>query len=412
MSQHSFSKSKIKVVLLEGIHQRAQQQFSDAGYENVMHDSSSLKGQDLDEALGDAHILGIRSRTQLTQALLDKAPKLMAVGCFCIGTNQVDLNHSASLGIPVFNSPFSNTRSVAELMLAQMILLLRRIPEKSHFAHLGTWQKSADQAHETRGKTLGIIGYGRIGSQLSVLAEALGMQVVFYDTEPKLSMGNAKPVQTLKELLTMSDVVSLHVPQTPQTQWMIGKQELALMKPGSILMNASRGKVVQIEALADALSCGHLKGAAVDVFPKEPKSNQERFESPLCGMPNVILTPHIGGSTLEAQEQIGVDVANKLIRYSDNGSTLGAVNFPQVVLPVYEDVIRIIHIHHNQPGVMHEINAICSKSNFNVAAQYLQTKGPLGYVVMDVASDKSLCLDVHKALTNIEGTLRSRVLYG
>src|SRR5699024_4081443 len=337
MAKTSLDKSKIRILLLEGIHQNAVDHFRANGYTNITHLTGALTDDELKDAIKDAHMVGIRSRTQLTRDVFEAANKLMAVGCFCIGTNQVDLNAALERGIPVFNAPYSNTRSVAELVLAEAIMLLRGIPEKNARAHEGGWLKSAKNSHEARGKTLGIVGYGNIGAQLSVLAESLGFNVIFYDVVSKLGMGNATQVASLDELLARADVVSLHVPDLPSTRWMIGQEQLALMKPNSILINASRGSVVVIEALAEVLKAGKLYGAAIDVFPVEPKRNEEEFVSPLRGLPNVILTPHIGGSTLEAQENIGIEVSEKLIIYSDNGTTITAVNFPEVALPAHPD---------------------------------------------------------------------------
>ena len=355
------------------------------------------------------HFLGIRSRTQLTAEVLAAAEKLVAVGAFCIGTNQIDLDAAAVRGVPVFNAPFSNTRSVAELVLAEAILLLRDVPAKNALAHRGVWAKSAADAHEIRGKTLGVVGYGNIGSQLSVLAEALGMRVVFHDVAAKLPLGNASAGASLDAVLAEADVVTLHVPETPQTQWMIGAAELAQMKPGAMLLNASRGTVVDLNALADALEEGHLGGAAIDVFPTEPRSNADPFESPLQRFDNVILTPHIGGSTVEAQENIGIEVAGKLVRYSDNGSTMSAVNFPEVSLPPHPGQHRLLHVHENRPGVLSAINRVFSEQGVNVSGQYLQTRGAIGYVVIDVdtaSSEAALA-----ALQNVPGTIRSRLLF-
>jgi D-3-phosphoglycerate dehydrogenase len=333
----------------------------------------------------------------------------MSVGCFCIGTNQVDVSAAMALGVPVFNAPYSNTRSVAELVLAESILLLRGVPEKTTLMHEGVWKKSAAASYEVRGKTLGVIGYGNIGSQLGVLAEGLGMQVIFYDVVRKLNLGNARQVDDLEELLGMADVVSLHVPADPTTANLMSAERIDQMRDQAVLVNASRGNVVDIPALASRLREGKLLGAAVDVFPEEPKSNNEPFLSSLRGIPNVILTPHIGGSTVEAQENIGLEVAEKLIRYSDNGSTLSAVNFPEVALPEHPGKHRLLHIHRNVPGVLSAINQALADASVNVAGQYLQTMGEIGYVVIDIEADYSR--DVRAALTAIEGTVRTRVLY-
>ncbi|MCE8018522.1 phosphoglycerate dehydrogenase [Halomonas sp. MCCC 1A11036] len=409
MAKTSLDKSKIKILLLEGVHQSAVDNFLNAGYTNIEHLPTSLDEATLIEKIRDVHFLGIRSRTQLNERVFAAAEKLNAVGCFCIGTNQVDLNAALARGIPVFNAPYSNTRSVAELVLAEAIMLLRGIPEKNARAHQGGWLKSAKASHEARGKTLGIVGYGNIGAQLSVLAESLGFNVIFYDVVTKLGMGNANQVASLEELLARSDVVSLHVPELPSTKWMITKDQLALMKPSGILINASRGSVVVIEDLAEALRAGRLYGAAIDVFPVEPKGNDEEFVSPLRGLPNVILTPHIGGSTLEAQENIGIEVSEKMITYSDNGTTVTSVNFPEVALPAHPDKHRVLHIHDNVPGVLSEINRVLSENDINISGQYLQTNEKVGYVVIDV--DKAYGPQALEALRQVEHTLRVRVLY-
>lgn len=405
----SVDKEKIRFLLLEGIHPSAVDVLKAAGYSRIESLPGALPEAELKARIADAHFLGIRSRTQLTVEVLAHARRLTAVGCFCIGTNQVDLAAARERGIAVFNAPFSNTRSVAELVLAEAILLMRGVPEKNAVAHRGGWLKSASNAYEIRGKTLGIVGYGAIGTQLSVLAEGLGMKVVFFDITAKLPMGNSRPMSTLAELLSVSDVVSLHVPETADTQWMIGAPQIALMKPQSVLINASRGSVVELEALASALRRKTLLGAAIDVFPQEPHGNDDSFESPLRGLDNVILTPHIGGSTLEAQENIGVEVAEKLVKYSDNGTTTSAVNFPEVALPAHPGKHRLLHIHHNVPGVLSSINRIFSDLHINIAAQYLQTRENVGYVVMDIeAAHSELALS---RLAEVPGTLRSRVLF-
>lgn len=409
MTKTSLDKAHIKFLLLEGIHPSAIKLLQAAGYSNIESISGALEGAALLAKIADAHFVGIRSRTQLTADVFAHAHKLAAVGCFCIGTNQVDLDAARERGIAVFNAPFSNTRSVAELVLAEAILLLRGIPAKSAAAHRGGWLKSADNAYEIRGKTLGIVGYGSIGTQLSVLAEGLGMQVVFYDVVTKLALGNARQVTSLHDLLAMSDVVSLHVPELPSTQWMMGTAQIAAMKPGSVLINASRGTVVEIEALAEALTAKKLLGAAIDVFPLEPSSNKEPFESPLRGLDNVILTPHVGGSTMEAQENIGIEVAEKLVKYSDNGTSTSSVNFPEVALPAHPGKHRLLHIHRNVPGVLQQINTVFGANNINIAAQYLQTHGDIGYVVIDIDAAHS---DVALAkLADVTGTIRSRVLF-
>jgi len=409
VTKTSTEKSKIKFLLLEGIHPSAVKVLQAAGYSQIENLPGALSDEALKLKIADAHFVGIRSRTQLSAEVLAHAHKLAAIGCFCIGTNQVDLNAARERGIVVFNAPFSNTRSVAELVLAEAIVLMRGIPEKNAVAHRGGWLKSADNAFEIRGKTLGIVGYGAIGSQLSVLAESLGMQVVFFDVVTKLPLGNARQVANLADLLAQADVVSLHVPETPATQWMMGATQIAAMKPGSVLINASRGTVVEIEPLAEALRQKKLLGAAIDVFPQEPRSNQDTFESPLRGLDNVILTPHIGGSTLEAQENIGIEVAEKLVKYSDNGTSTSSVNFPEVALPAHPGKHRLLHIHHNVPGVLSKINHVFSDNHINIAAQYLQTRDAVGYVVIDIDAAHS---DVALAkLAEVPGTLRCRVLF-
>ncbi len=409
MPDTSLDKSKIKFLLLEGIHPSSEDILRQSGYTQIESISGALPEDQLLQKISDVHFVGIRSRTQLTAEVLAQAHKLVAVGCFCIGTNQVDLNAARERGIAVFNAPYSNTRSVAELVLAEAILLLRGIPEKNAVAHRGGWLKSADNAYEIRGKTLGIVGYGSIGTQLSVLAEGLGMHVAFYDVVNKLPLGNARQVHNLHALLGQSDIVSLHVPELPSTQWMIGAAEIAAMKPGGILINAARGTVVEIEPLAEALRQKKLLGAAIDVFPVEPRSNKDEFVSPLRGLDNVILTPHIGGSTMEAQANIGLEVAEKLVRYSDNGTSTSSVNFPEVALPPHAGKHRILHIHRNVPGVLSEINRILADNHINISAQYLQTNESVGYVVIDMdAASSPLALD---KLAQVPGTIRSRVLF-
>jgi D-3-phosphoglycerate dehydrogenase len=406
---NSLAKEKIKILLLEGVHQSALEELTAKGYSNIEYIKTSLNESDLIEKISSAHFIGIRSRTQLTAEVLSHAKKLVAIGCFCIGTNQVDIIAAQEFGIPVFNAPFSNTRSVAELVLGEALLLLRGIPEKSAKAHRGEWIKSAVGSFEARGKTLGIIGYGHIGTQLGILAETLGMRVRFYDIETKLPLGNASQVSTLSALLGESDVVSLHVPETPQTQYMIGSDQFSAMKQGAVFINASRGTVVDIDALAEALSDKKIAGAAIDVFPVEPKGNDDEFVSPLRGFDNVILTPHIGGSTKEAQENIGLEVASKLAKYSDNGSSLSAVNFPEVSLPEHVNTSRLLHIHHNQPGVLTKINQAFAEHGVNIAAQYLQTDDKIGYVVIDIESADSV--RALKTLKAIDGTIRARILH-
>ncbi|MFT4938550.1 MAG: D-3-phosphoglycerate dehydrogenase [Paraglaciecola sp.] len=409
MSKVSLPKDKIRILLLEGLHQSTLDTLQANGYENIESLKTSLPEDELIEKIKDVHFIGIRSRTQLNEKVIAAANKLVAVGCFCIGTNQVDLDATQKRGIPVFNAPFSNTRSVAELALGQIILLLRGVPAKNAKAHRGEWDKSAVGSFEARGKTLGIIGYGHIGTQLSILAEHLGMRVQFFDVEDKLVLGNSKQVKSLRQLLKTSDVVTLHVPETKQTQNMIGAKELAWMKDGAILMNAARGTVIDIDALVQALQSGKLRGAAIDVFPVEPKSNNELFESPLTAFDNVILTPHVGGSTQEAQQNIGIEVAGKLAKYSDNGSTLSAVNFPEVSLPEHTDGSRLLHIHNNEPGVLIKIIQAFAEKNINIAAQYLQTNVNIGYVVIDVETDDAR--EAFEQLSIIPGTIKTRILH-
>jgi len=409
MAQQSLEKSKIRFLLLEGVHHSAVETLQRAGYHNIELHQKALPTEELKIAIADAHFVGIRSRSQLTAEIFEAAKKLVAVGCFCIGTNQVDLQAATRRGVAVFNAPFSNTRSVAELVIAEAILLLRGIAEKNAAAHRGVWLKTAANSFEIRGKTLGIIGYGNIGMQLGVIAEGLGMQVRFYDVVNKLPLGNARQVASLEQLLAGSEVVSLHVPENTSTRNMIGAAELAHMKQGSILINASRGTVVDIDALAASLADGSLGGAAIDVFPVEPRSNDDEFVSPLRQFDNTFLTPHIGGSTMEAQANIGAEVAEKLARYSDNGTSTSSVNFPEVALPAHEGSHRLLHIHHNVPGIMGAINRVFSENNLNVSAQYLQTNDAIGYVVIDIDAEYS---DMALArLAGIEGTIRSRVLF-
>ena len=405
----SFDKSKLKVLLLEGIHPSAERIFRDAGYENIETVKTALTGDELKAKLEGVHFLGIRSRTTLTRDIFEAADKLVAVGCYCIGTNQVDLTAATAHGVVVFNAPYSNTRSVAELVLAEAILLLRGIPEKSAQAHRGGWAKTANDSFEIRGKTLGIVGYGSIGSQLSVLAESLGMRVIFYDVVSKLPLGNTSQIPSLEGLLGQADIVTLHVPDLPSTRNLMDQERISQMKPKSILINASRGTVVDIDALTKALEEKHLLGTAIDVFPVEPKSNNDEFISPLRGFDNAILTPHIGGSTQEAQENIGVEVAEKLVRYSDNGSTLTSVNFPEVALPPHPNHHRLLHVHENRPGVLSAINSVFAENHINIGSQFLQTSDKIGYVVIDVDRDYS---DVAlEKLSEIEGTIRCRVLF-
>lgn len=405
----SLDKAKIKFLLLEGVHQSALDSLHYAGYTNIEYHQKALDDADLIEAIKDAHFIGIRSRTHLTEEVLQHAHKLIAIGCFCIGTNQVDLEAAKRRGIPVFNAPFSNTRSVAELVLGEMLLLKRKIPQANAEVHRGVWNKSAIGSHEVRGKKLGIIGYGHIGSQLSVLAEAIGMRVYFYDIENKLPLGNAQQIRTLEELLSTCDVISLHVPENDSTKNLMSRERIEQLKQSSILINAARGTVVDLEALADALDSGQVLGAAIDVFPTEPASINEPFESVLRRFDNVILTPHIGGSTSEAQANIGSEVANKMVKYSDNGSTLSAVNFPEVSLPEHLGAKRLMHIHHNRPGILNKINQIFTDEGVNIAAQYLQTNPQIGYVVIDVETTHAD--NVLQRLRSIDGTIKARVLF-
>ena len=405
----SLDKSKIKFVLFEGVHQSALDTLHAAGYTNIDYYKKALDGNELKEAIKDAHFIGLRSRTHLTAEMIEAAPKLIAVGCFCIGTNQVDLNAAKARGIPVFNAPFSNTRSVAELVLGEILLLMRNVPRANAEVHRGVWNKSATGSHEVRGKKLGIIGYGHIGSQLSIIAESLGMDVYFYDIENKLPLGNAKQVRSLEELLSSCDVISLHVPELPSTKNLMNAERISQLKQGAILINAARSTVVDIDALAQALKDGKIHGAAIDVFPIEPASINEEFVSPLREFDNVILTPHIGGSTAEAQENIGFEVAGKFVKYSDNGSTLSSVNFPEVSLPEHEGTKRLLHIHENRPGILNKLNQIFVEANLNIAAQYLQTDPKIGYVVVDVETNDASPLLMK--LKEIDGTIRARVLY-
>ena len=405
----SLEKSKIKILLLEGVHQSAVDTLNAHGYSNIEYVKGALPEADLIEKVKDVHFIGIRSRSQLTDKVFDAAEKLVAVGCFCIGTNQVNLTAATHRGVAVFNAPYSNTRSVAELVLAEAIILLRGVAEKNAKAHRGEWQKSAVNSYEIRGKKLGIVGYGSIGSQLSVLAESLGMEVYFYDVVTKLPLGNATQIASMKELPGMCDVISLHVPETGATKDLMGKTEFSQMKEGSIFLNAARGTVVDIDALCGVLAEGRLLGAAVDVFPVEPRTNKDEFISPLREFDNVILTPHVGGSTMEAQENIGYEVAEKLAKYSDNGTSITSVNFPEVALPEHPNVHRLLHIHNNVPGVLTAINTIFSENNINISGQYLQTNDKVGYVVIDVEAESSqIAVDKIK---QVEGTIRVRRLF-
>jgi len=409
MKKYSLGKEQIKVLLLEGIHDSAVKILQENGYTNIQSYSTALDKDELMEKINDVHMIGIRSRTELTKDVLKHANKLITVGCFSIGTNQVDKKVAKSLGIPVFNAPFSNTRSVAELVIAESIMLMRSVPKLNLNAHKGKWLKTAKDSHEIRGKTLGIIGYGHIGSQVSIMAEALGMKVIYFDIEKKLSLGNTIQCKTLHEVLKNADIVTLHVPSTKSTKEMIGAKEIALMKKGSLLINASRGDVVEYNAVADALKTGHILGVAADVFPAEPASNNEPFKFVLQGLDNVILTPHVGGSTLEAQENIGIEVAEKMIQYSDIGATLGSVNFPQISLTPNKDLQRFLHIHKNQPGVMQEVNSVFSNKGINIASVFLQTDSEIGYTIIDTESQ--LDDTILKELKEIKHTIKARMLY-
>ena len=405
----SFPKDKIKILLLEGVHQSSIREFKKRGYNNIDYRKGALSETELLDIIENYHLIGIRSKTNITEKVFEKASKLLAVGCFCIGTNQVDLDAARQHGIAVFNSPYSNTRSVAELIIAMSVMLLRRIPARDKAAHKGIWLKDAENSYELRGKTIGIVGYGHIGSQVSVLAEGMGLKVIYYDIESKLPLGNANAVDSMDELLETSDIVTLHVPATDQTKRMIGAEHFAKMKEGSIFLNLSRGTVVIIEDLKAAIVSGKLLGAAVDVFPKEPKIKSEKFESPLQGLDNVILTPHIGGSTQEAQENIGIDSAIKLSGYLDGGSSSGNHSIPALSVPLQQDTHRILHIHKNVPGVLSEINSRLSQVNVNVCAQYLKTNESVGYVVLDV--DGSATLEALEELKQVKNTIRARILF-
>lgn len=405
----SYPKDKIKVLLLEGLNKSAVDTFEQAGYTNIEKYDKALGEDELIKKLKDVHILGIRSKTQITEKVLKNAPKLLGLGAFCIGTNQIDLDTATKLGIAVFNSPYSNTRSVAELVIGESIMLIRRLPDKDRAAHQGNWQKDAKGSHELRGKTLGIIGYGHIGSQVSVLSESMGLKVIYYDVEPKLPLGNAEPVDSMDKLLKRADIVSLHVPGIPTTVNLLNEEKIQKIKKGAILLNLSRGNVVDLDAARKALDSGRLSGMGVDVFPVEPKQKGEGFVSPLQGAPNTILTPHIGGSTEEAQVNIGFDVAGKLVNWLDNGSTVGSLTVPALNLPIQLDTNRFLHIHANQPGVLSELNSIVGKMNVNIVGQYLKTTEDIGYVVLD--TQKKDPKDLLKALDKAKHTIRTRILY-
>jgi D-3-phosphoglycerate dehydrogenase len=405
----SYPREKIKILLLENISDSAVEEFKHGGYTNVTRLQGALDQKQLIDLIKDVHILGIRSKTQITKDILENAPKLLAIGCFCIGTNQVDLRTATRKGVAVFNAPYSNTRSVAELVIGLCIMLIRKIIDKQNAAHRGVWLKESKGCYELRGKTLGIIGYGNIGSQVSVLAEAMGMNVIYYDIAPKLPHGNAKPVRTLEELLEQSDIVTLHVPSNPTTKNMINKETLKHIKKGAILLNYSRGDIVDLNALKESLEKGTLSGVAIDVFPEEPEKYGDPFSCILQGMPNVILTPHIGGSTEEAQANIGIDVATKLIKYLELGSSDGSHTIPPVNLPPQAGTHRILHIHENIPGVLSEINSNLSKRNINILGQYLKTNEEVGYVILDV--DTKISKEAFELLKKVKGTIKTRIVY-
>jgi D-3-phosphoglycerate dehydrogenase len=405
----SFPKKDIKILLLEGVHPATIEAFHAAGYTNIIQQTAAMEETELMNSIPDFHVLGIRSKTNITAGIIEKAHKLINIGCFCIGTNQVDMAAATNAGIAVFNSPFSNTRSVAELVIADSIMLIRKIIMKNNAAHQGIWLKDSKDCFEVRGKTLGIIGYGHIGSQVSVLAEGLGMKVIYFDIEPKLPLGNAEPMKTLDKLLKKADIITLHVPETKNTKNMINEKTLAMMKQGAILLNLSRGDVMDIMAVKEALKSNHLAGLAVDVFPMEPVAKGDKFSSPLQGMDNVILTPHIGGSTVEAQKNIGIDVSTKLINYLDTGSSVGSLSVPALSLPVQHNAHRLLHIHKNIPGVLSEINGLMSQMNVNILGQYLKTNESIGYVVLDV--DKKTPDKMLHTLKTVKGTIKTRNLY-
>jgi D-3-phosphoglycerate dehydrogenase len=405
----SYPKEKINILLLENISQKAVTVFKDNGYSNVQMIAGALSEDELVKNIKDVHLLGIRSKTQVTERVLSAAKKLQAIGCFCIGVNQVNLQAATRLGITVFNAPYSNTRSVAELVIGASIMLIRRIPDKNKAAHEGVWMKEAKGSYELRGKTLGIIGYGNIGSQLSILAEALGMKVIFYDTETKMPLGNAASVRSLQELVANADVISLHVPENQTTQNLINKELLSEFKKGAILINYARGQVVDLEALAASINEGNVSGAAIDVYPEEPKKNGDKFITALQNVSNVLLTPHIGGSTEEAQQNIGEDVSNKLFQFLEKGVTNGSHTVPSLALPPQEGTHRILHIHRNVPGVLSAINTQLSLHGINIIAQYLKTNDEIGYVVLDV--DKKLSGHASELLKEVKETIKVRVLY-
>jgi len=408
MAATSFPKSEIKILLLENISPVATAAFKEEGF-HVETVKGALPEEELVAKIRDVHVVGLRSKTQITEKVLDEARRLLTVGAFCIGTNQIRLAHANKRGVPVFNAPFSNTRSVAELMISEIVMLSRHLGDRVREVHTGQWRKVSVGSHEVRGKTIGIVGYGHIGSQVGVLAESFGMRVVFHDIVAKLPMGNNRSMSKLEDVLAEADFVTLHVPETPQTKMMIGAAELARMKKGACLLNASRGTVVDIDALAAAIKSGHIGGAAVDVYPKEPETNSDGFESPLRGLPNVVLTPHIGGSTEEAQEAIGREVSAALIKFINQGATTGAVNFPNVELPVTRNAHRILNVHRNVPGVLRDINKIVSDMNANIRAQLLSTDPDIGYLIMDL--DQDVSQDVKNAVAELPNSIRTRILF-
>lgn len=405
----SYPKNKIKILFLENISDAAIKLFRDAGYTEIKKIAGALSESELIEAIKDVHMVGIRSKTQITANVLEHAKKLQAIGCFCIGTNQVNLKAATKKGVVVFNAPYSNTRSVAELVIGASVMLIRKILDKNKSAHEGIWKKDAKGSFELRGKTLGIIGYGNIGSQVSILAEAFGMKVLFYDVITKLPLGNAESRKTLKEVVSNSDIITLHVPETNQTKNMINKAVIKQFKKNAILLNYARGEVVDLDALTKALEEGHLSGAAIDVFPWEPEKNGDKFTTPLQNLPNVLLTPHIGGSTEEAQYNIGEDVSAKLLQYLEMGVTTGSHTVPELNLPPQEGTHRILHIHNNIPGVLSEINSTLSDNKINILAQYLKTNDEIGYVVLDI--DKKLSNNALDLLKKVKGTVKVRLLY-
>ena len=405
----SYPKDKIKILFLENISEAAICAFRDAGYSDIKKISGALSEDQLIQEIKNVHMIGIRSKTQITEKVLQHAEKLQAIGCFCIGTNQVNLSAARKRGVVVFNAPYSNTRSVAELVIGASIILIRKILDKNKAAHEGIWNKDAKGSFELRGKKLGIIGYGNIGSQVSILAEAMGMKVIFYDVLTKLPLGNADARKSLKDLVSESDIVTLHIPETSQTKNIINKSLLKQFKKGSILINYARGEVVDLDALSKSLQEGHLSGAAIDVFPWEPEKNGDQFSSPLQHLSNVLLTPHIGGSTEEAQHNIGEDVSSKLLQYLEMGSTYGSHTVPELNLTPVEGTHRILHIHQNVPGVLSEINISLSDHKINILGQYLKTNDEIGYVVLDV--DKKLSKNAADLLRKVKGTIKVRLLY-